>query len=105
MEIIDYSPKYENKDNVKQTLYKFNNKEEFSKIYNTLKAQGFNFVVDRGEEQLWAYREKYFKRLRFIECSFNSINGKKEMIFTSLTILKSYPQYKGINLRKRIATI
>lgn len=86
-------------------LFRANTETEFNKVVSNLKKLGYVWATD------FPVHEPTFKECKafyhgnsklLIHTFFNDITRKNEMSAATLSVLKTYPQYKGINLRKEI---
>lgn len=103
--ILDFSPKHENTENIQMALYKFTNGNDFARIVNKLRKRGYAFPGEPKIAVDYFFVKKHNPRCFFIKSDFNSLTGKKEITVTCKAWLKSYPQYKGINIDKLVKEI
>ena len=86
-------------------LFKANTEIDFNKVVTNLKKLGYVWATDfpNHEPSFTECKGFYHKNSKLlIEANYNDITNKYEMSATTLSILKTYPQYKGINLHKLI---
>lgn len=86
-------------------LIRANTKDDFNRVVANLKKLGYVWATDFTNheptfEECKGFFHKNSKLL--IHAFHNDINGKNEICVATLSFLKSYPQYKGKDLRKAI---
>ena len=85
-------------------LFRANTKTDFNRVVNNLKKLGCVWATDFPREPTFEECKRFYhgNSKLLIHTFFNDITNKSEMSITTLSVLKTYPQYKGINLRKKI---
>lgn len=86
-------------------LFRANTENDFNRVVSNLKKIGYVWATD------FPNHEPTFKECKsfyhgnsklLIHTFFNDILQRHEMSATTLSVLKTYPQYKRINLKKEI---
>ena len=88
-------------------LFKVNTETDFNIIVSRLKEKGYVWATDfpRHEPTFKECKRMYHGNSKLlIHTFFNTILNRNEMCATTLSVLKTYPQYKGINLRREIVS-
>lgn len=85
-------------------LFMANTEIEFNRVVNNLKELGYVWATDFPREPTFKECKGFFhgNSKLLIHAFFNSITNKNEMAATTLSTLKTYPQYKRMNLKKEI---
>lgn len=85
-------------------LIRVNTKDDFNRVVANLKKLGYVWATDFNHEPTFEESKRFYHRNSklLIHAFKNDITNKCEMCVTTLSILKSYPQYKGKDLRKMI---
>lgn len=86
-------------------IFKANTEIEFNKVVSNLKKLGCVWATD------FPNHEPTFKECKgfyhgnsklLIHTFFNDITNRHEMSAATMSVLTTYPQYKGLNLKKEI---
>lgn len=86
-------------------LIRANTESDFKRVVANLKKLGYVWSTDfpNHEPTFEECKGFYHRNSKLLIHAFkNDITNKSEMCVTTLSILKSYPQYKGEDLRKAI---
>ena len=86
-------------------VFRANTETDFNKVVSNLKKLGYVWATDfpNHEPTFKECKSFYHSNSKLlIHTFFNDITGKHEMSATTLSALKTYPQYKNINLKKEI---
>lgn len=86
-------------------LFKANTEDDFKRVVANLKKIGYVWATDfpKHEPTYEECKSQYHGNSKLLIHGFhNDINGKYEMSVTTLSIMKTYPQYKDVNLKKMI---
>lgn len=85
-------------------LFRANTETEFNEIVNELKANGYVWATDFPKEPTYKECKSMYhgNSKLLIHAFFNDFVNRYEMQAATLSVLESYPQYKGINLRREI---
>ena len=83
------------------TLFRANTKDDFNRVVANLKKLGYVWATDFPKheptfEECKGYYHRNSKLL--IHTFYNGITNRNEMNVTTLSVLKTYPQYKGKKL-------
>ena len=84
-------------------LIQVNDKKRFEAAVKVAREYGYKFPNENiVPAPTFEGCKKYYKNAKLILHTFiNDITGKKEMQITTAPILESYPQYYGMNIRKK----
>lgn len=88
-------------------LFKVSTETEFNELVAELKKAGYVWATDfPNHEPTYKECKSFYhgNSKLLIHAFFNSITSKREFQVTTLSVLKTYPQYKGFNIRKGIVT-
>jgi hypothetical protein len=85
-------------------LFRANTETDFNRVVSNLKKLGYVWATDFPREPTFEECKRFYhgNSKLLIHAFFNDITDKHEMSATTISVLKTYPQYKGINLRKEI---
>ena len=85
-------------------LFRVNTETDFNRVVNNLKKSGYVWATDFPREPTFKECKGFYhgNSKLLMHTFFNDITGKNEMCVTTLSVMKTYPQYKGVNLRKEI---
>lgn len=80
-----------------------NDKRRFDSAIKVAREYGYRFPNENIiPAPTYEQSKKYFKNAKLILHTFyNDIIGKKEMQITTAPIIKSYPQYADLDIRKK----
>lgn len=83
-------------------LFRANTETEFNEVVSKLKESGYVWATDFPREPTFKECKGFYhwNSKLLIHAFFNNITGRYEMVATTLSVLKTYPQYKG-SLKKR----
>lgn len=82
-----------------------NTEQKYNQVVSYLKKLGYVWATDfpNHEPTFKESKRCYHGNSKLLIHAFdNDITGKKEMCTTTLSIMQSYPQFKGIDLRRFI---
>lgn len=85
-------------------LFRVNTERDFNRVVSNLKKLGYVWATDFPKEPTFKECKGFYhgNSKLLIHTFYNNIINKNEMAATTLSVLKTYPQYKGINLKKEI---
>ena len=86
-------------------LFRANTETDFNRVVSNLKKLGFVWATDfPNHEPTFEECKRFYhgNSKLLIHTFFNDILNRYEMSAATLSVLKTYPQYKSINLKKEI---